>query len=65
MYGEIYDLGMGPCRPRAALALFSRPSQSAIGQRGRGFHTVRGGFYLGGQPFRPRVVGFVHIWRDF
>ena len=65
MYGGIYDPGMGPCRPRVALALFLSPSQSAIGRQGWGFHTVRGGFDPGDHRFRPQVVGVVDVWRDF
>ena len=34
MYGGSCDPGMGLCRPRVALILFSSPSQSAIGRRG-------------------------------
>ena len=34
---------MGPYPPRVVLALRTRPSQSAIGRWGWGFHTVRGG----------------------
>ena len=59
MYGGISDLGMRPCRPRMTLALFSSPSQSAIGRRGWGFHTVRCGFDPGDHRFRPPVVGVV------
>ena len=33
MYGEISYPGMGTCRPRVVLALFSSPSQSVIGRR--------------------------------
>ena len=55
MYGGIYDPGMGPCRPRVALSLFSSPSQSAIGRRGWGFHTVRGGFDRGITVFVPAL----------
>ena len=65
IYGGIYELRMGACRPRVALALFSSPSQSAIGRRGWGFHTVRGGFDLGDPRFRPQVVGVEDVWRDF
>ena len=43
IYGGISDPGMGPCRPRVALTFSSSPSRSAIGRRGWGFHTVRGG----------------------
>ena len=64
MYAGISDPGMGTCRPRVALALFSSPNQSAIGLRGWGFHTVRGGFDSGDHRFRPRVVGIVDVWRD-
>ena len=58
MYGAISDPGMGPCRPRVALTLFSSPSQSAIGRRGWGFHTVRGGSDPEGQlpPRAPRPL---------
>ena len=59
MYGGIYDPGMGPCRPRVTLALLSSPSQSAIGRRGWGFLTVRGGDHR----FRPWVVGVVDVWK--
>ena len=31
IYGGISDPGMGPCRPRVALALFSSPSQRSAG----------------------------------
>ena len=41
-YGTISDPGLGTYRPRVELALFSRPSRSAIGRWGWGFHTVRG-----------------------
>ena len=58
MYGGISDPG---CRPRAALALFSSPSQSAIGRWGWGFHTVRGGADPGDQYFRPQVVGVIDV----
>ena len=64
MYGGICDPGMGSYRPRVALALFSIPSQSAIGRNYWGFHTVRRGFDPGDHRFRPRVVGVVDLWRD-
>ena len=64
MYGGIFDPGMEPCRPRVALDLLSSPSQLAIGRRGWGFHTMRGGFDPGDHRFRPRVVGVVDVWRD-
>ena len=65
IYGGIPDPGMRSYRPRVALALCSNLSQSAIGQRGWGFHTVRGGFDPGDHRFRPRNVGVVHVWRGF
>ena len=65
MYGRISDPGMGVYRPRVVLALFSSPRQSAIGRRGWGFRTVRGGFDPGDHGFHPRVVGDVDVWRDF
>ena len=65
MCGEISDPGMGPCRPRVALALFWSPSQSAIGRKDWGFHTSRGGFDPGDRRFRPCVVGVVDAWREF
>ena len=64
MYGGISDPGMVHCRPRVALAFFSSPGQSAIGRRGWGFHTVRGGFNPGDHRFRPHVVEVVDVWRD-
>ena len=64
MYGAISDPGMGPCRPWVALTLFSSASQSAIGRRGWGLHTVRGGSDPGDHNFRPRVIGVVVIWSD-
>ena len=65
MYGGTSDPGMGPCRPRVALALFSSPSQSSIGRWGWGFRTVRGGVDPEDHHFRSRVVGVVHVWTDF
>ena len=65
MYGEISDPGMRPCRPQVSLALFLSPSQSAIGGRDWGFHTVRSGIDLGYLHFRPRVVEVVNVWKDF
>ena len=62
MYGGIHDLGMASYRSRLALAIFSIPSESAIGQWGWGFHTVRGGFDPADHRFRPRVVGVVHVY---
>ena len=58
MYGGISDPGMVHCRPRVALAFFSSPGQSAIGRRGWGFHTVRGGSDPEGQlpPRAPRPL---------
>ena len=41
------------------------PSQSAITQRGWGFHTLRGGIEPGDVYFSPRAVGVVEIWREF
>ena len=55
MYGRISDPEMGTSCPRVALALFSSPSQSAIGRRGWGFDIVRGGFDPENHRFRPRV----------
>ena len=65
MYGRISDLGMGTYLPRGALAVCTIPSQSAIGQWGWVFHTVRGGFDPGDHRFRPHVVGDVDVWKDF
>ena len=59
MYGRISNAGMGTYPPRGALALCTIPSQSAIGKRERGFHTVRSGFVPGDHRFRPQVVGVV------
>ena len=42
MYEGLYDTGMGSYRARVALALFSNPSQSAIGRRGVGVSTPCG-----------------------
>ena len=64
MYERIYDPGMGYYRPRGALVLCTIPSQSAIGQWGWGFHTVRGGIDPGDRLFRPRFVGVVDVWND-
>ena len=64
MHGGNSDPGMGSYRPRLALAFFSIPSQSAIGQWGWGFHAVRGGFHPAGHRFRPRVVGVVDVRKD-
>ena len=62
MYEGIYDPGMGTCRPRVTPAsLFSSPSQSAIGRRGWGFLTVRGGFDPEDHRFRSEVVGVVNL----
>ena len=52
--------GCEPILPRVTI-----PSQSAIGRRGWGFYTVRGGFDPGDHHFCPRVVGVVDVWRDF
>ena len=41
------------------------PSQSAITQRGWGFHTLRGGIDPEDLRFRPRVVESVHLRKDF
>ena len=49
---------------RGARALCTIPSQSATGQCGWGFHTVRGGFDPGDHRCRPRVVAVVDLWRD-
>ena len=57
--------GMGTYPPRGALALCTILSQSAIGQLGWGGYTARGGIDPGDHRFRPRVVGVVHVWRDF
>ena len=65
MYGRISDPGMGPCRPPLAVALFSCPSESAIGRWDWGFHTVRGGFDPGDHRFGPQIVGVVDVWRYF
>ena len=46
---------------RGAPALRTILSQSAIGQWGWGFHTVRGGFDPRDHRFRPRVVGVVEV----
>ena len=51
--------------PRGALALCTIPSQSAIGQWGWGFHTVRGGFDPAHLRFFPQVVWIVETWKDF
>ena len=64
MYGRISYPEMGSYPPRDALALFAIPSQSAIGQWGWGFHTVRGGFDPGNNRFRPQIVGVVMVWKD-
>ena len=40
------------------------PSQSATGQVGWGFHTLRGGIDPGDLRFRPRGIGVVDIWKD-
>ena len=53
MYGNISNAEMGTYPPRGALALCTIPSQSAIGQWGWGFHTVRDGFDPGDLRFRP------------
>ena len=53
MYGMVSNPGMGNYPPRGALALCTIPSQSAIGQWGWGFHTVRDGFDPGDLRFRP------------
>ena len=50
--------------PRGVLALCTIPRQSATGQWGWGFYTVRGGFGPGDHRFGPQVVGFVDVWRD-
>ena len=65
MYGSISNPGMETYPPRGALALCTIPSQSATGQCGWGFHTVRGGFDPGDLRFRPRVGRVVHVWRDY
>ena len=54
MYGRISDPGMETYPPRGALALCTIPNQSAIGQWGWGFHTVRGGFDPGDHRFSPQ-----------
>ena len=54
-----FDPGIVPYPPRGALALCTSRNQSAIGQWGWCFHTVRGSFDPGDHRFRPQVVGFV------
>ena len=56
MYGRISNAEMGNYSPRGALALCMIPSHSGIGRWSWGFHIVWGGFDLGDQRFRPRVV---------
>ena len=43
----------------------TRPSQSAIGQRGWDAHILRGGAALRDSRFHPRRVGVVVLQRDF
>ena len=54
---------MGAYSPQGALALCTILRESAIGEWGWGFHTVRGSFDLGGHRFLPRVVGVVNVWK--
>ena len=65
MYGEILDPGIKSYRPRVALAVFSSPGLSAIGQWGWDFHTIRGGDAPGKLGFRPLVVDVVDVWNDW
>ena len=65
MYGRVSNPGMGKYPPRGALVLCTIPSQSAIVQRGWGFHTVRGDFRPGDHRFRAQVVGVVKVWKGF
>ena len=55
--------GWEPVLPGVRWFLCTFPNQSAIGQWGWGFHTVRGGFDPGDHRFRPQVVGGVDVWR--
>ena len=52
----------GQLSPRAGSM---SPSQSAITQRGWGFHTLCGGIDAGDLRFPPRIAGFVDVWKDF
>ena len=56
------DPGMGTYPPQGALALCTILSQSAIGQLGGGFHTVRGGSDPRDHRSRPQVVRVVKVW---
>ena len=56
------DPGMGTYPPQGALALCTILSQSAIGQLGWGFHTVRGGSDPRDHRSRPQVVRVVKVW---
>lgn len=64
-YGGVSDPGMGHYRPRVAMALFSRPHQSAIARWGWSFHTVREGINLGDHCFLLRVDRVVDVRKDF
>ena len=65
MYGRISDSVMRIYPPRVTLALCRSPSQSAIGQWGSGFHTVRSGSDPVDHCFRPRVYLVLDVWKDF
>ena len=57
--------GVAPYRLISALALYTIPSQSTIGQWDWGFHAVRDCFDPGDLRFRPQVVGVVKVLKDF
>ena len=61
---DVWLRGWDPILPGVRLALYTIPSQSAIGQWGWGLHTLRGSFDPGDHRFRPQVVGVVKAWND-
>ena len=65
MYADTSDPGMASYPLRVALAFYSIPSQSAIGQWRWGFHIVRSRVNPGDHLICLRVVGVADIWSDF
>ena len=49
----------------AARSLYEGSSQSTISGWRWGFHIVQRGIDPGDRCFRPRVVGVVHVWKEF
>ena len=57
------DLGDGPLT--LAAHWLHEPQPISNHPVGLGFHTLRDGIDPGDLRFRPRVVGFVEIWKGF